>query len=591
MRTVYPHSLRTFVDILRRHGELVEISAPVDPSLELPEIHRRVVQNNGPALLFSNVVGSQFPVATNLFSSPRKCQLAFGTDVEQRIERVINFLTRHSSTSLSSLWNERRTLASLVRLGTKERSSASVLEQTIHPVDINCIPFTKSWPDDGGHFLTLPLVYTESPSGKGGNLGMYRIQRFDSTTAGLHWQVGKGGGYHFKESESLGINLPVTIFLGGPPALIISSIAPLPENVSELLLASFLLDRKVDLCRLPSMPLPLLSECDVALVGYAPPHERHLEGPFGDHYGYQSPALPFPLFRCTSIHHRRDAIIPATVVGRPLQEDAFIGQFVHQLLRPFFSLLIPSVRNLHVFPETGFHPLAAACVHERYEKESLTTALRLLGEGQLALTKILMVTDQDVPLNDISSLLSTILERIRPEEDLLILSYTSLDTLDMTGPKPNRGSKAILFGNGEKKRSLPVTLSQPPPRNIQNAVCFTPGCLVIDGPTFQEMADPQALLECEAFAQWPLLLLVDKARQCCSSSGEFLWNAFTRFEPGRDIYAKRKDIRRNGVSFSFPLLIDARMKPSYSQPLVADSKTLDLVDRRWDEYFSSCPSQ
>lgn len=587
MSTTRPRSLFSYISRLRECGELVEISAPVDPFLELAEIHRRVVSSHGPAILFSNVKGSLFPVVTNLFSSKRRLQLAFGEDIEDRVDQILSLITSGLPPSALKLWHQRNILLPLLKLGTKQRSTAPVLNHSLTPPNLNQIPFIKCWPDDGGSFLTLPLVYTESPSGFGGNLGMYRIQRFDETSTGLHWQIAKGGGYHFKDSEERGKDLPVTIFLGGPPALIISAIAPLPENVSELLLCSFLLKEKLDLCKRQDYALPFIAECDAALVGVARAGERQLEGPFGDHYGYQSPALPFPVFHCSHIFHRTGAIIPATVVGRPLQEDAYIGQFVQKLLKPFISLLIPSVKDLYTYPETGFHPLAAARVSERYEKESLSTALRLLGEGQLSLTKILLVTDQAIQIDDISSLLTTVLERVCPEEDLIILSYTSHDTLDMTGPKPNRGSKAIFIGTGEKRRQLPSELCRELPRIIKHAIPYCPGCLVIDGPSYNDLPDAQSILALEEFASWPLLILVDCAQSCCSSRTEFLWQAFTRFEPARDIYAKTKAIRRNGVSFSFPLLIDARIKPSYPAPLVPAPKTVDLVDRRWHEYFPS----
>jgi 4-hydroxybenzoate decarboxylase subunit C len=587
VRTARPHTLQQFLTRLRQSGDLVDITASVDPALELAEIHRRIVKQNGPAILFSNVKGSMFPVVSNLFSSKRRLAIAFGDDVEEKIHQTIQVLTNDFPTSLADLWKHRKTLLPLFHIGTKQRHSAPVLEHSVNPVDLHRIPFIKCWPEDGGSFLTLPLVYTESPSRKGGNLGMYRIQRFDTETTGLHWQIAKGGGYHFMESEELEKDLPITIFLGGPPALIVSAIAPLPENISELLLCSFLMMDKVDICTKKGFSLPIIAECDAALVGFAKAHERRLEGPFGDHYGYQSPALPFPVFHCTNIFHRKDAVIPATVVGRPLQEDAYIGRFVQSILRPFVSLLIPSVQELYTYPETGFHPLAAVKIKERYEKEGLSAALRLLGEGQLSLTKILLLTDQLVRIDDIKALLPALLERLRPEEDLIVLSYTSFDTLDMTGPRPNRGSKAIMIGTGEKRRTLPHSLRRTPPSIIRTAIPYTAGCLVIDGPTHHDLPDPQPLLSFDAFADWPLLLLVDNATDCCSSTAEFLWQAFTRFEPASDIYAKDKAIRRNGVSFSFPLLIDARMKPSYPAPLLADPQTIELVDRRWHEYFPS----
>ena len=570
-----PRSLPEFIRLLHERGELATIDAPVSPHLELAEIHRRIVSRAGPALLFKNVTGSLFPVATNLFSSKKRLAIALGDGYEDAIGSLIRSLEK--GVSLASLWK----LRPLLKIGTRQTAKAPIASHCLKP-GLSQIPFITCWPNDGGAFLTLPLVYTESPSGKGPNLGMYRIQRFNETTTGLHWQIAKGGGYHFFESEALGQDLSVTIFLGGSPALILSAIAPLPENVSELLLASFLQGSRIGLHRLPNERLPLIAECDAALVGHARAHERRLEGPFGDHYGYQNPALPFPVFHCKKIYHRSDAIIPATVVGRPLQEDAWIGQYFQKLFMPALRLCIPALRDLHTYPETGFHPLAAARVEERYEKEALSVSFRLLGEGQLALTKVLLVTDQPIPLDNIRAVLPAILERLRPAEDIHIFAYTALDTLDMTGPAPNRGSKALLIATGEARRELPRTLPSPP-KGVRHAIPYTPGCLVIDGFDYNDMPDPTPLLE--AAPQWPLLILVDDAPLCTSSDQEFLWQAFTRFEPGQDLYAKTKCIRRNGVSFSFPILIDARTKPTYSQPLVADDATVDLVDSRWYDYF------
>ena len=482
--------------------------------------------------------------------------------------------------SLASLWKRRF----LFKLGTKEVRNAPVARRHLKP-GLSQIPFITCWPDDGGSFLTLPLVYTESPSGKGSNLGMYRIQRFDETTTGLHWQIAKGGGYHFFESEAKDQDLPVTIFLGGSPALILSAIAPLPENVPELLLASLLEKSKIGLFRPKEARLPLIAECDAALVGYARTGERRLEGPFGDHYGYQNPALPFPVFHCTDIYHRDNAIIPATVVGRPLQEDAWIGGALERLLMPALCLCIPGLKDLHTFPETGFHPLAAARVSERYEKEAFSTALRLLGEGQLSLTKILLVTDQPVRLDKIREVLPVILERLRPAEDIHVFAYTAIDTLDMTGPAPNRGSKAVFIATGEARRNLPDRVLRPLSTKLRHAIPYTPGCLVVDGLPYADLPDPSSILE--GLIEWPLVILVDDAPLCTSSDVEFLWQACTRFEPGRDLYAKETCIRRNGVSYTFPILIDARVKPGYPQPLTAAPATVDLVTRRWHEYFPS----
>jgi 4-hydroxybenzoate decarboxylase subunit C len=573
-----PRSLSEFVRRLRDRGELAEITAQVNPTLELAEIHRQVIAQSGPALLFKNVLGSKFSVATNLFSSKKRLQIALGDDYEDVVGNLIESIIGEGSFPFFGLWKKR----ALLRIGTKRVLRTPVAKHSLSP-DLSQIPFLTCWPGDGGAFLTLPLVYTESPSGRGANLGMYRIQRFDATTAGLHWQIGKGGGFHFSESEALGRDLPVTIFLGGSPALILSAIAPLPENVSELLFASILQGSKVGLSRPNTEPLPLIAACDAALVGCARAFERRLEGPFGDHYGYQNPALPFPVFHCTKIYHASDAIIPATVVGKPPQEDSWIGQYLERLFAPILRLCIPALKDLHTYPETGFHPLAVARIQERYEKEALSTSLRLLGEGQLALTKILLVTDQPVRVDNIKEVLPAVLERLRPAEDIHVFAYTALDTLDMTGPAPNRGSKALFIATGDPRRRLPTHLSSPLPLGIRHAIPFTPGCLIADGLPYADMPDPSGLLD--GFSGWPLVFLVDDAVACASSDAEFLWQAFTRFEPGRDLYTKDRCLRRNGVSFTFPIMIDARTKPTYPRPAAADSATVDLVTRRWHEYF------
>src|SRR5690606_26569928 len=214
--------------------------------------------------------------------------------------------------------------------------------------------------------MTLPLVYTESPEDGKPNLGMYRIQRYDDRHTGLHCQIGKGGGFHYQEAEERGEALPVTIFAGGPPALILSAIAPLPEGVPELLLASLLLGKRLPYKRVPGWPHPIIAECEFAFAGHALPKKRKMEGPFGDHYGYYSLKHPYPVFRCKKVYRRKDAIWPATVVGKPRQEDFYIGDYLQELLSPIFPIVMPTVRDLWSYGETGFHSLAAAVVKDRY---------------------------------------------------------------------------------------------------------------------------------------------------------------------------------------------------------------------------------
>ena len=502
--------LRSFIKALKSGDELVEITAEVDPYLEIAEIHRRVIAEEGKALLFLNPKGSQFPVATNLFGTERRIDIAFGKSPEKFVRRVAEAVEHLIPPRPKALWRDRGLALSALKIGTKKVRSASVLEAQQHPVDLRAIPFLQLWPKDGGHFNTLGLVYTESPSSDKSNLGIYRMQRYGPTTTGMHWQIGKGGGFHYHEAESAGNALPVTVFLGGPPALIVSAIAPLPEGVSELLLASMLAGEKLRMADNPAGPHRLVANAEFAFVGEVAPRTRRPEGPFGDHYGYYSLTHDYPVFETKAVFHRRDAIYPATVVGKPRQEDFFIGDYLQELLSPLFPLVMPSVRDLWIYGETGFHSLAAAVVTERYAREALSTGFRILGEGQLALTKFLMVTDTPRDLRDFRSLLEHILARTEFERDLFIFGNTAFDTLDYASGKINHGSKAIMLGLGDAKRELPHDFKGELPAGVVKVLPFCGGCLVLEAGSFEsDEALGERVARHDAFKDWPLLVLHD----------------------------------------------------------------------------------
>jgi UbiD family decarboxylase len=450
---VHP-SLRTFLDLLTRENQLQEIKTEVDPNLELAEIHRRVIDEGGPALLFSRVKGSPYPVVTNLFGTVQRIDMAFGPKPESLVRDLVNIAESILPPKPAELWQHRGVGLDLLRLGTKNTTRSPVTQVVDRPARLDQLPVLTTWQEDGGPFITLPLVYTENPVTKKHNLGVYRMQVFDASSTGLHWQIQKGGGFHYREAERLNQNLPVTVFLGGPPALILAAIAPLPEDVPELVLASLLAGQKLKMSRSPLGGHRLAAEAEFALVGHAAPHERRDEGPFGDHYGYYSLRHEYPVFHVDAVFHRRDAIYPATVVGKPRQEDFFIGDYLQRLLSPLFPLVMPSVKDLWTYGETGFHSLCAAVVQERYGREALVSGFRILGEGQLSLTKFLLLTDAPQDLSNFSKLLEHVLERFRPETDLFVFSNVSMDTLDYTSGKVNEGSKAIMLGLGEPIRKL-----------------------------------------------------------------------------------------------------------------------------------------
>lgn len=579
-------SLRTFLDLLKRENEIIEIKAQVDPFLELAEVHRRVINEGGPALLFKNVKGSRYPVVTNMFGTERRIDLAFGPKPEKVVREVVEIAEAILPPKAARLWQHRSTFFDLLHLGTKNTTRSPVTQVTDRPARLDQLPVLTTWQEDGGPFITLPLVYTENPVTKKHNLGMYRLQVFDRGSTGLHWQIQKGGGFHYYEAEQAGQRLPVTVFLGGPPALILAAIAPLPEDVPELVLASLLAGEKLKMTRNPlSGAHRLTAEAEFALVGYAAPHERRPEGPFGDHYGYYSLQHDYPVFHVDAVFHRRDAIYPATVVGKPRQEDFFIGDYLQRLLAPLFPLVMPSVRDLWTYGETGFHSLCAAVVRERYVREALVSGFRILGEGQLSLTKFLLLTDTPQDLRNFPSLLEHVLERFEPATDLFIFSNVSMDTLDYTSGKVNEGSKAIMLGLGDAVRELPREFRGQLPNGVSRVEVFCGGCLVIEGPTYSEDESLGArIAEDAAFAGWPLVIIHDNANVARSTPG-FLWSTWTRFEPAADMYAAATSVKRHHLVYRAPIVIDARTKPGFPKELVVRDDIGALVDRRWPEYF------
>ena len=583
--------LRTFLDQLRRDGDLVEIGAPVDANLEAAEIHRRVIAAGGPALLFTNVKGADFPLVTNLFGTARRAELAFGTRPLAFIKRVVHLAETMLPPTPAKLWGARDVGLDLLKVGTKRIAAGPVREVVTKDVRLDRLPVITCWPEDGGPFVTFPLVYTHHPDKPGHNLGMYRMQVYDRASTGMHWQIGKGGGFHYAVAEGRNERLPVTVFLGGPPALILSAIAPLPENVPELMLASLISGDRLQQTAAPGgHPHPLIANAEFALMGQVAPKVRKPEGPFGDHYGYYSLQHDYPVFDVTQIAHRKDAIYPATVVGKPRQEDFFIGDLLQDLLSPLFPLVMPAVERLWSYGETGYHSLAGAVVKQRYKREAMASAFRILGEGQLSLTKFILLTDRLVDLKDFRATLEHVLARTNPQTDLYVFSNLSMDTLDYTGPVVNEGSKGVWLGLGDPIRELPRTFSPPvpPPSDVTDVRVYCAGCIVVGTRSFSDDRDaPSRIASHPAFAGWPLIVVSDEPERATRSDMNFLWTTFTRFEPAADIHAAATRVVRHHISYEPPIVIDARMKPWYPKEVTCDPATAATVTNRWQEYFPS----
>ncbi len=575
-------NLRDFLTVLRQDKDLLEIDVEVDPYLEIAEIHRRVIRQGGPALLFTNVRGSKFPVVTNLFGTARRMELAFGNRAQQFVADVVRAAETMLPPTLSKVWGMRGLIPQGMKIGLKELKNGPVLECCQSPSRLTELPMLTSWDTDGGAFVTLPLVYTEHPGGRGHNLGMYRVQRYDDQTTGIHWQIHKGGGYHYYEAEQRNEALPMTLFIGGPPALMMAAIAPLPENLPELMLASLLVGEKLGMVKNPLGGHRLVAEAEFAVCGKVPPHVRRPEGPFGDHYGYNSLTHEYPVFQASHLYHRKDAIYPATVVGRPRQEDYYIGDFLQDLLSPLFPLVMTGVKQLKTFGEAGFHCLAAARVTDRYPREAFASGLRILGEGQLSLTKFLMITDGDINIEDFKELWVHILERVDWQRDLFVFANVSQDTLDYTGPSVNNGSKALLMGLGKEARNvLPTEFHGDLPRGCRRPNPYLPGTLVVEGDAYDEDKELAKRLASHAgIAGFQVVLLVDNSAEATENIQEFIWSFFTRFEPAADIYGAGHQVDRFHVGLKPPIVFDCRMKPWYPHVLEVDDATRKLVDSR-----------
>lgn len=583
-------NLRQWIEQLRRDKDLAVIDAPVDPHLELAEIHRRVAGEEGPALLFTNVQGTPFPVATNLFGTVRRVNKAFGTRPEQLVKSMTAAMETMIPPSAAGLWREKGLLLDLIRAGTKNipQGEAPVLGICRSSNPLQELPRITSWPKDGGPFITLPLVYTESITNpKDHNLGMYRVQIHDDSTTGIHWQIHKGGGFHHRQAELLGETLPVSVFIGGPPALIAAAVAPVSERLPELMLASLMLGGKLPMVQDPLGGHRIPSEAEFSIRGRVSPFERRPEGPYGSQSGYYSLQHDFPVMHVQRMWHRKDAIFPATITGKPRQEDYYLKDYLQRLLAPAYPLMMPSVKALWAYSESGSNALASAVVRESYPREGLASAFRILGEGQLSLTKFLLLTNEPVELTDFPKLLETVLERFNPASDLVIFANTSMDTLDYTGRKLNHGSKAVMMGTGNPVRELPRTYTEGLLPAITGAVPYCGGCLAVSGASYIEDPELPGRLAAsfkEKRTAWPLIVLVDDTAEAVRTQTSFLWTVFTRFNPADDIYAETH-VLRNAISYSLPIVIDARMKPGYPEELVPHEDTVELVNRNWNRYF------
>jgi 4-hydroxy-3-polyprenylbenzoate decarboxylase len=584
---------------LQMAGQLLVVDAEVDPYLEVAAVQRRVYQAGGPALLFSRAKGTAFPLLANLFGTLDRARYLF-RDTLESVRRLVELKVDPSIVGKNP-WRFRGLARTLWRMRPSQVRRGPILT---HRTTIGGLPQIQCWPMDGGPFITLPQVYTEDPDRPGparSNLGMYRIQLagnayIPNREVGLHYQIHRGIGVHHAAAIRRGEPLRVSVSVGGPPALALAAVMPLPEGLPELAFAGALGGRRVNLVASPSGGL-VPAEADFAICGYVDPTVRKPEGPFGDHLGYYSLRHEFPVLRVEHVYHREGAIWPFTSVGRPPQEDTTFGALIHELTGPIIPTVIPGVHAVHAVDAAGVHPLLLAIASERYvpyaqvrrPQEILTLANAILGQGQLSLAKyLLIVAREDQPaldIHDIPAFFAHLLRRVDWRTDLHFQTQTTIDTLDYSGRGLNEGSKVVIAAAGPEKRSLPVELPGDLrlPDGFRLPRLVMPGIMAIQGPVFRDAPDAVRGF-CGSFnsenpiGPVPLIVVVDDSEFTARNERNFLWTTFTRSDPAADIDGIGAFIERKHWGCTGPLVIDARTKPHHAPPLVDDPE----VERRVD---------
>jgi 4-hydroxy-3-polyprenylbenzoate decarboxylase len=596
-------SLSDCVKDLEKHGKLVRIKTELDPDLEMAEVHRRIFDAGGPAILFEKVKGSPFRAVSNLYGTPEQTDFIFRHSIE-KVKRLIELKVDPTRLVKKPLRYLGTPFTALNSLPKKRRFSGPILHGL---TTIDQLPQIKSWPDDGGAFITLPQVFTMPPGSQkvmDSNIGMYRIQLsgndyIPNEEIGLHYQLHRGIGNHHTQYLNSDEPFKASIFVGGPPAHTFSSIMPLPEDLSEVIFAGLLANKRFAYIQKDGHIIS--ADADFVITGTIDKQLQKPEGPFGDHLGYYSLTHDFPVMKVDKVYHRKDAIWHFTVVGRPPAEDTSFGYLIHKLVEELGPQEFPGVQEIHAVDASGVHPLLLAIGSERYmpfrerevvPEEILTQANRIIGSGQTSLAKFLFIAakDPEIPdlnTHDIGAFFNHVLERVDWRRDLHFHTKTTIDTLDYSGSGWNAGSKVVIAAAGAKKRSLKAELPKDfilrdnfsKPRFVQ------PGILCIQGPEYNSKNVPHDIhaltrqLVGYDLQHIPLILLVDDSSFVSGNLNNFLWATFTRANPAQDIHGISPFSQNKHWGCLGSLIIDARVKPHHAPPLIPDNSVSEKVDK------------
>lgn len=595
-------STQDCINDLEKHGHLIRIKEEVNSELEMAAIHLRVFENSGPAILFENIKGCKFKAVSNLYGDINRSKFIF-RDTLEKIKTLIDLKNDPIEALKHPLKYSNVALTAFSSLPRREHFNNPVLQ---NQTTISQLPQIKCWPDDGGAFVTLPLVYTEDidkPGVMNSNLGMYRIQLSGNEyvkdkEVGLHYQLHRGIGVHQTNSNKKGQPLKVSIFVGGPPSLTLGAVMPLPEGMSELTFAGALGNRRIRYTYEDNFCIA--SDADFVITGEVYPNENKPEGPFGDHLGYYSLKHQFPLMKVHKVYHRNNAIWPFTVVGRPPQEDTAFGNLIHELTGNAIPKEIPGLIDVHAVDASGVHPLLLAIGSERYTpyqqerkpQEILTIANHILGSGQLSLAKYLfIIAGEDNPkltTHNVREYFQHVLERVDLSRDLHFYTRTTIDTLDYSGVDLNSGSKVVIAAAGNRLRELGTEIPEfNLPDGFRNAKVVMPGVIAIQADKFKDhnstekqiqLLSQQLSINNQQLQSFPLIIICDDSEFVSKTLNNFLWVTFTRSNPSHDIYGVNSFIENKHWGCRGSMIIDARIKPHHAPPLIKDPEVEKRVD-------------
>jgi len=447
--------LREFMEVLEKRGLLHRVKVEVDPILEITEVTDRISKQGGPALLFENVKGSNFPVIINAFGSKERMELALEVDELDEIGARVSKLLQFQDIRGSFL-DKVKLLPRLAEMSawTPKLVKKAPCQEVVHTDDASLenFPILKCWPGDGGRYLTLPLVFTKDPQTGQRNLGMYRLQVFDSRTTGMHWHIHKNGAENYKKHQIAGKRMEVAVALGGDPATIYAATTPLPPGFDEILFAGFLRQQGVEMVKCLTVDCEVPAYAEIVLEGYVDLDEKRIEGPFGDHTGYYSLPDWYPVFHITCITHRWDAIYPATVVGKPPMEDCFLAKATERIFLPIIKFQLPEVVDLNLPLEGVFHNCAVVAIEKNYPGHAKKVMCALWGLGQMMFTKMIIVVDAHVNVHDMAEVWWRVFNNVDPKRDFLFVEGP-VEVLDHASPFPAYGFKvgidATKKGPGE----------------------------------------------------------------------------------------------------------------------------------------------